>query len=160
MFGRTTQVIHQARDYSIQILGWVSLALAAIGGAYAAESWIGDTVETVVGFGPWNWLPNLLLAVALLATFIDLIADLTPNFPALGSFILAPSIATAADGGIATWVTERSNDLQQGIGGDIAGWVGSASATALALVCIVSALLIGRRVLRKQNMGMGRGGPR
>lgn len=159
MLGRTTAVITQTKDRSVTILGWMSLLIAGTGGAFAAPTWIGATIRWIVGLPPWPDTANVLLFIGLLAVVLDILVDGTPNHPAVIAFILAPSIGVAAaDGKLAAWVQARGDQLEGSVGGTIADWLGDVSTSALALVCIATALILARRTLSKQRAqaAMGR----
>lgn len=151
------QSVQKAQQTSIYILGWISLAFGFLGGAYMAETWMGDTLRWILGLIPWGPLPNVLLFVGAVAFVIDTINDLTPNQAALSFAILAPSVAIASEGGLASAVSSWTNALQAGVGGQVSGLVGNLGASGLAIICIAGSLMIGRRVLAKQS---GRAGGR
>lgn len=151
------KTITENRDRSIYILGWLSLFLAGTAGAYAAEAWIGDVIRWVLNVLPWDDAPNVLLIIGGAGIFIDLIRDLTPNRTSLTAFLLGPAIATAADGKLASRVSDWSNWLQDQVGGTVNEWAGSLGAFGVALVCGGVAWAIGLRVLAKQAAQPGGG---
>ena len=154
--------VQKAQQTSIYFLGWISLAVAITGGAYAAEAWPGDTIRWIAGLVPWDPFVEVLLFVGFVAWAIDILNDLTPNQSALTFAAVGPSLAVGADGQLADRIGEWTNALQAGVGGEISQLAGNIGAGALSIVCIGAAVLIGKRVLAKQSTAAGRagGGPR
>lgn len=145
-----SQAVTKAQQTGIYFSGWVSLALGIIGGAYAAEAWPGDLISFLVGIIPWAPFPNVLLVLGFIGWLYDIGNDLTPNQVAVTYSIVGPSIAVAADGKLATRISEWSNALQSGVGGHISEWVGNLGASGLAIVCCGAAWIIAKRTLAKQ----------
>jgi hypothetical protein len=152
--------VQKAQQTSIYILGWTAQALAVVAGSYAANSWPGKTIRWVMGLMPGSWFIPLVLLVGLVVWFIDVINDLTPNQAAITFGFIAPILAASRDaaGNLAVYVREGSSALQNGVGGQISGWVGNLSAGWLAVALMAVAVVIGRRVLQKQSSAAGRGG--
>lgn len=152
------QSVVKAQQTSIYILGWVSLIIAIIGGAYIAEAWPGDLIRWTVNLVPWDPFVNVLLVIGFAAWAIDILNDLTPNQSALTFAAVGPSLAAGSSGTLASRISDWTNALQAGVGGTVSAWVGNVGAAALGIVCIAGAVLIGRRVLQKQAAGRGGGG--
>lgn len=142
--------VTRAQQISIYFSGWASLFLAIVGGSYAAESWPGDFVSGVIGFVPWDAFPNVLLVLGFIGWAYDILNDLTPNYTSVIYSILGPAIAVAADGNLASRISDWSNALQGSVGGDISAWVGNLGASGLAIVCCGAAVAIAKRTLAKQ----------
>lgn len=132
-------------------LAWLSFGFAVIGGAFAAETFIGDAIETVLQWLPWEWVAVLLLVVAILGTVIDAFIDGIPNYFAVTAAILAPSIATAVDGKLGESVSSWANSAQGWVNEALTEWTGTQSAIGLSLACIVASLLMARRVMEKSS---------
>lgn len=148
--------IKEKQEAGTYILGWASFALAIVGGTFAARTWIGDVVNFILGLIPWDYTPHALLAVGVVATFLDLFSDLTPNQGAVTSAILAPIIAVAVNDGphpakLASRVDDWSMALQGKVGGQLADWIGNIGASGMAVICIAIAVVTAKRVLAKQS---------
>ncbi len=157
------QAVQNTQGTAIYILGWLSFVIAFVGGAYAAESWIGDIIAWIAGLLPWWWVPNALLGVGFVFVARDLLQDLTPNQACLTFAIVAPSVATASSNStLASRITDWSNAMQAGVGGQLGSFFGNLGASGMAILAILLALLIGKSVLAKQSAAAGRsgGGPR
>lgn len=156
------QSVQKAQQTSIYILGWVAQILAIVAGSYAAGSWPGRSIRWVLELMPGGWLIPLALLVGFVVWAIDIINDLTPNQAAITFGFVAPILAASdrANGTLAARIRDWSGSLQDGIGGQIAGWVGNISAGWLAVALMAVAMVIGRRVLQKQSAAAagGRGG--
>jgi hypothetical protein len=150
----------KAQQTSIYILGWAAQALSITAGAYAANSWPGNTIRWVLELVPGGWLIPLALVIGFVIWVIDILNDLTPNQAAITFGFVAPILAASSDatGRLAQRIADWSASLQQSVGGQVAGWVGNISAGWLAVALMAVAVIIGRRVLQKQSAA-GRGGP-
>jgi hypothetical protein len=150
--------VQKAQQTSIYILGWFAQAVSIVAGSYAANAWPGKTIRWVLNLIPGNWLIPLALFIGFIGWAIDIINDLTPNQTAITFGFAAPVLAQGTDSTLADRVREWSNLLQDGVGGQLAGWVGNVSAGWLAVALMAMAVIIGRRVLQKQAAAAGRGG--
>lgn len=155
------QSVVKAQQISIYILGWSAQALSILAGSYAAQAWPGQTIRWFFELF-WVWLIPLILFVGFVIWAIDIINDLTPNQAAITFGFLGPILAASnnANGDLASRIRDWSNALQDGVGGQVAAWVGNIGAGALSIALIAVASVIGRRVLQKQAAvaGAARGG--
>jgi hypothetical protein len=147
------QSVRRAQDASTYILGWIAQAVAIIGGVYAARSWPGNTIRWTLELIPWTWVIPTALFIGFVAWAIDIINDLTPNQVAITYGFLGPILATGTNGTLASRIRDWSQMLQDSLGDKIGQWAGNPGAGAMAIICIASAVLIGRRVLAKQQGG-------
>ncbi|MDM4721173.1 hypothetical protein QTQ03_28045 [Micromonospora sp. WMMA1363] len=143
--------IRSIRQKGVKTLAWLSFGLAFVGGAFGAETFVGDGIEWVLEALPWAWLPVLLLIVAVVGTLIDSFVDGVPNWFAVGSALLAPSIATAVDGKFGDTISAWADGAQGWVNGLLTEWTGEQSAVGLTLACAVASLLMARRVIRKSS---------
>lgn len=147
---RAKQAIRTAREKGTKGLAWCSFGIAIAGGALVSEMFLGDWIEWIVELAPWEWLPGVLLGSAVLAIVVDLLTDLIPNFAALISALLLPTLATTTDGKLGDKVEEIAEAVLGWINGTLVDWIGTTSATGLAFACIIGSLLMARRVMKKQ----------
>ncbi len=150
--------VAKAQQTSIYILGWFAQAVSIVAGSYAADAWPGKTIRWILNLVPGGWLIPLVLFIGFIAWAIDIINDLTPNQTAITFGFAAPILAAGTDSTLAQRVRDWSSMLQDGVGGQLAGWVGNVSAGWLAVALMGMAVIIGRRVLQKQSAAAGRGG--
>lgn len=143
------KAIKRVKQKGVSGLAWASFVIAVVGGALAAGMWIGDVIETVLKAIPIGWVPEVLLFAALVTIGLDLFLDGVPNWMAIVGAILTPSIATATFGKLGDKVGEWSAALLGWLGGPMEEWVGTDSATGLAIAAIIGSLLMARRVVRK-----------
>lgn len=141
--------IRAAQSKGVFVLSWITFLIALVGGAFVAEIFVGDFIQTILEALPWAWLPPVLLIVLVLGTAVDLFLDLTPNQMAVTSALLAPAVATAVDGKLGDKVSEWSEAAQGWVNGALVEWTGETSAVGLAVACIVATFLMSRRVIRK-----------
>lgn len=139
------------RSRGITALAWASLAIAVAGGALAAGTWIGEAIGTLVGLFPWPWFPPVLVLAGTVAVAIDLLIDLVPNQVAIGCALLIPSVAAAAPGKLGASITDMARSLLGVIDDSLVDWVGTDSSVGLTLACVVGAILMSRRVVKKSG---------
>jgi hypothetical protein len=150
--------VTKAQQTSIYILGWFAQAVSIVAGSYAADAWPGKTIRWILNLVPGGWLIPLVLFIGFIAWAIDIINDLTPNQTAITFGFAAPILAAGTNSTLAERVRDWSNMLQDGVGGQLSGWVGNVSAGWLAVALMAMAVIIARRVLQKQSAGAGRPG--
>ena len=143
------KAIRNIQQRGVKTLAWLALAVASIGGAAAAGTFVGDWIDKLFAILPWQWVPILLLIVLVVATAIDLLIDLIPNQAAIYSVIAMPSVAAATPGGFGDTIGGWFNGLMGWVNSGLVQWLGTDSAVGLALACIVAAVLMARRVIRK-----------
>lgn len=146
-----SKTMKSLRQKGVKTLAWLSFGLAFLGGAFGAETFVGDAIETVLEALPWAWLPVLLLIVAVVGTLIDSFIDGTPNWFAVGSALAAPSIATSVDGKFGDTISAWANSAQAWVNDLLTEWTGEQSAVGLTLACGVASLLMARRVIKKSS---------
>lgn len=149
------QSVKRAQDASTYILGWIAQIVAFVGGAYATNSWPGQTIRWVFELIPWSGFIPAVLIIWTVAWGIDIVNDLTPNQVAITYGFMGPILAVGLSGTLPQRITQWSNALQAGVGGKISGLAGNLGAGTLAIICIVIAVIVGRRVLAKQSAGKG-----
>ncbi|MET9301799.1 hypothetical protein ABZX66_20995 [Micromonospora aurantiaca] len=145
------KTIKNIRQKGVKILAWLSFGIAFLGGAFGAETFVGDVIETVLEALPWKWLPVLLLIVAFVGSLIDAFIDGIPNWFAVISAIVGPSIATAVDGRFGDTISGWADSAQEWVNAALTEWTGEQSAVGLTLACIVASLLMARRVIKKSS---------
>lgn len=154
------QTIKRQQEAGVYILGWTALVIGIIGGTFAADSWPGQVIRWCFELVPWKPFIPVVLFVGAIAWAIDIYVDLTPNQIAITYGFLGPILAASTHGDLSTHIQDWSHVLQNNFGGKIAGWAGNPGAGAMAIICMASAVLIGRRVLAKQSAAAGGGGGR
>ena len=132
------------------VLAWISLAMALTGGTIAVETLIGQCIQFVLGALPWTWIPSVLLAVAIIGLAIDLFIDMIPNQTAIWSALTIPSIAASVDGKLGVTISRWCGELLSSINDSLSEWVTN-SATGLAVSCIGGALIMAKRVVKKNR---------
>jgi hypothetical protein len=152
--------VQKAQQTSIYVLGWAAQALSITAGAYAANSWPGTAIRWVFELVPGAWLIPIVLLVGFVIWAIDILNDLTPNQAAVTFGFVGPILAASSDatGTLAARIQDWSQALQNGVGGQVSGWVGNISAGWLSVALMAVAVVIGRRVLAKQAAQRGGGG--
>lgn len=136
------------REKGIKLLAWTSLGIAYIGGAAITGTWLGRAIANIVGVFP-GWVGIVVVIAAAIATAIDLFVDGTPNYPALYTVIVVPSIASSIPGRLGETIQDLSVATITQINADLESWLGTSSALGLGIACVVAALLMARRVITK-----------
>ncbi|MEU6204609.1 hypothetical protein ABZ814_13590 [Micromonospora musae] len=145
------KTVRRLQQKGVRTLAWLSLGIATIGGTAAAGTFIGDWTDAVFGWIPWEWLAPLVLAILFITTAIDLLIDLTPNKAAIYSVIAMPSVASAAPGKFGDTLGGWFDGLMGWVNATLVQWLGTDSAVGLAIACIVAAVLMARRVIKKSS---------
>jgi hypothetical protein len=145
------KTVKQLQQKGVRTLAWLTLGVASLGGTAAAGTFIGDWTDNVFDFLPWEWLAPLVLAILFITTVIDLLIDLMPNKAAIYSVIAMPSVAKAAPGKFGETVGGWFDALMDWVNGVLTSWLGTDSAVGLAIACIVAAVLMARRVIKKSS---------
>jgi hypothetical protein len=147
--------VRNVQEKGTTVLAWLSFFFAVLGGTAGAGMFLGTAVRFSLGLLgelPWAWtsaIPAVLLVGLAIAVFIDLLLDLEPNQTAVYSAIFIPSVASAAPGGFGDRITRWTNDLMGWAGGHLSAELGSGAPTVVAMGCIVAALVMARRVIKK-----------
>ena len=151
--------VQKAQGISIYVLGWAALALGIIAGSYAANAWTGRAIRWFFELFP-AWLIPITLVLGFAAWVLDILNDLTPNQVAVTYGFLGPVLAASPDANstLAARITDWSDTLQAGVGGQINQWVGNVGAGALSIALMGMAVIIGKRVLQKQATAARGGG--
>lgn len=134
------------KGIATKILAWLSFVLGIAAGGLLAGTFVGGVINGVVGIGP-KWVPVVALVVLVFLTGIDLFADGVPNRVALYCVMAMPSLARAVDGKLGDRVEDAANAVLKEIRGDMASWLGTSSAVALALSAAAAAWLVSRRTM-------------
>lgn len=140
--------IKAVQQKGIKGLAWCSFAIAVVGGTLATETFLGRFVQGFLGLWPWKWIPQVLLAAAVVALIVDIFIDLIPNQAAIWSALLLPSIAASVSGRLGDEVSRAGRWVLDQIDGWLHTWV-TDSSTGLAIACIAAALIMARRVVKK-----------
>ncbi|MCZ7440798.1 hypothetical protein O7598_31110 [Micromonospora sp. WMMC241] len=143
------KTVKKIQSKGVRTLAWLTLGVASIGGTAAAGTFIGDWINNVFGWLPWEWMAPLILAILFITTVIDLLIDLLPNKAAVYSVIAMPSVAKAAPGKFGDTVGGWFDALMDWVNSTLIQWLGTDSAVGLAVACIVAAVLMARRVIKK-----------
>lgn len=139
----------QVRKKTQPVMAWISFGSAVLAGALAPGMWIGTVVDAVLGISPWAWLPLVVLLAVVTLMVRDFLMDGEPNRMAVAGAILAPSMAVGATGELSTRVGEASQTALSACYGWLAAWSGTTSATGLTMACLVVAVLLAQRTVRK-----------
>ncbi|NYT96429.1 hypothetical protein [Salinispora sp. H7-4] len=142
--------VRAVKQKGITGLAWCSFAIAVVGGTLATETFLGRVVQGFLGLWPWEWIPPVLLAVAVIGLSVDIFIDSVPNQMAILSALTMPSIAASVTGRLGDEVSHWCGRLLAAIDGWLHVWV-TESATGLAVACILGALVMARRVVRKSR---------
>ncbi|MFE9955818.1 hypothetical protein [Micromonospora sp. NPDC005299] len=143
------KTVKRIQQKGVKTLAWFSLGIAAVGGTAAAGTFLGDWIEKAADKLPWHWVPVLVLLILAVTTAIDLLVDMTPNNAAVYSVIAMPSVAGAAPGKLGDTIGGWFDGLMGWVNDGLVQWLGTDSAVGLAIACIVGALLMARRVIKK-----------
>lgn len=131
-----------------QILAWVSFALGVTAGSLLASTFFGGFVDNIVGFGPWDWVPVLILAGLFVFVAVDLFSDMVPNRLALYSVMSMPSVARGVDGSLGTHVESWANSVRDALQGNLSDLLGTSSAIGLAGAAALVAWIVARRTMK------------
>lgn len=145
------KTVKRLQQKGVRTLAWLSLGIATIGGTAAAGTFIGDWTDAVFDWIPWEWLAPLVLAILFITTVIDLLIDLLPNKAAIYSVIAMPSVAASAPGKFGDTLGGWFDALMGWVNDTLVQWLGTDSAVGLAIACIVAAVLMARRVIKKSS---------
>lgn len=143
----------KGKSRGVKALAWISIVLAAAGGAAATPTPIGTFIGWLVNLPPVWFAPSLLFVLAVI-TVLDPALDGVPNWLAVASVIVMPSVAKSVDGKLGTAVTNLSNEVLAATNEMLGDWLPqSVPALVAAIVLIASAALMARRVVRKMPGG-------
>ncbi len=148
--------IAAAQEKGVLVLAWLSFIVAIAGGAFAADTFIGDIVRKILGALPWPWVAPMLLFVAFIAMVIDLMLDLVPNRAALTSVMVMPSVATAVDGKLGASILDWAGEIRRVVDENLGPWIGATATVGMALTCLIGAHFMAKRVITK-SAGMPAG---
>lgn len=141
-------VTHTIRTKGTTVLAWTSLVFAAVSGAQIAGMFVGETIRSVLGAIPFEWLPILLLTI-LTALFIrDLIMDMEPNKHAIYTLLVIPSVAASTKGQLGDTILGWSSALLDALNAGLSDWIGGSGAVALALSTAAVAILVSQRAVK------------
>ncbi|MEU1761654.1 hypothetical protein [Micromonospora sp. NPDC005652] len=138
------------------VLAWIAQVFAFLGGAFAAETILGDAIESVLEFIPWGWVPVALVFAAGVSVLLDLLWDLLPERLALWCSLALPSMATAVPGKFGDTVSDWANTLQGSLQGSLREWFGGQPALGLAVICVVMVVMTAKYALPKSGGHGGR----
>jgi hypothetical protein len=139
----------QVRKRTVPLMAWISFGSAVCGGVLAVGMWIGATVDAIVSPIPWPWLPAVATLGLLVAIVRDLLIDGEPNKIAVYGAIALPSLAAGAAGKLGDSIRTWSSAILDWVNTWGPEWLGTASAPALALAFIVTAILLAQRAVKK-----------
>jgi hypothetical protein len=142
--------VKAVQQKGIKGLAWCSFTIAVVGGTLATETFIGRFLQGFLHLWPWKWIPPVLLAVAVVALGIDIFIDWVPNQTAIWGALTIPTIAASVEAKLGDTVSGWCRDLLDLIDGWLHEWV-TESSTGLAIACILCALVMARRVVKKSK---------
>jgi hypothetical protein len=147
---------NKLRSRGVQLMAWLSFALAVIGGTTGGAIWIGDAVS---GFltGIWDFLPLVIFIPVLIASAWDLFSDLIPDRPAVWAALLLPSVGQGLPGKFGALVKGLMADLNGWAKGFTAEWFGPIGLGVVCLLATVCALVLANKVLRQSTSSAARG---
>lgn len=128
-------------------LGWSSLVFAAIGGAFAAGTDLGQAVRWLGDHSGPDWVPVLALVILFVGGLLDVITDLLPTRLAVGAVMLLPSLATAAPGGLGRTLTGWAKAFVRWSDASLHHLLGTDSSLGIALCAIAVSVILARGVL-------------
>ncbi len=136
------------KEKGVKALAWISFALAAVGGAAVAATFLGGWIANVVGIFP-DFIAVLLFAGLLVGLAVDLFNDGVPNQLALYAVMVLPSLARSVPGQVGDSVSEFSNQILAQVSSGARQWLGVSAAIGIAAVAIGVSLVMARRVVTK-----------
>lgn len=135
------------------VLAWISQVLAFLGGAFAVATFLGDALDTALGWIPWEWVPAALLFGITLGVLLDLLWDALPERIALWGAFAAPSVAAAVPGKFGETVQGWGDDLKGALEDGFVDWFGDQPAIGLTVICLIGVVLGAKYALPKQSGG-------
>lgn len=129
-------------------LAWASFLFALTGGALLPGTPVGEGLSDFVKSVTWTWLPVAALVVGVAGAAIDIIRDLIPDRIAVYTAALAPTVAGAIDGELADKVVGFGEWAVGHIGGPLERWTGLVEPAHVAIVALLLAWTIARRVVK------------
>jgi hypothetical protein len=153
----SNQAVQNAQGNTLYIIGWLMQILGFLGGAYAKNSWPGNTIRWIFELVPWDDFINAALIIWFAAWAIDIIWDLIPNQAAITFGFMGPILAVGQDGDLASNINAWTTTLQGAIGGKVESITGNLGTGTLAVICMAVAVIVGKRVLAKKGTGGGGG---
>lgn len=153
--GAASAGLRSAHAKSIKGLAWASFVIALADGAMLPATFVGDAVDTGLGWLPWGAIvPIIILVVGWGAVFLDTYLDLEPNQVAVIGALLLPSVAASLNGGLADWTEDVAdkvlNAIDQWLFAAMPDGLGS---QALAVTIAVAVVLMAQRVVKKSRKG-------
>jgi hypothetical protein len=131
-------------------LAWLSWIAALIGGWGLNGTWGGSFIAGVLGFLPDPVAP-IILFLGGLWMLLDAFLDFEPNRPAVWLAIFLPSVGQAVNGSwgrqFHQWGAELNSKMTSWMGEAL----GTSSLFALAAIFIGAALILARRVVKKNR---------
>jgi hypothetical protein len=141
------------------LLAWVSLGLAVVGGAAASTCFVGGLISGIVG-ALWDWVPLVLSPALFIVWLCDLLNDGIPNRLALWTTMLLPSVNLAIHGRLGAALAGWSHALNAQVDQTVGSWVGQSSMVAVTFVCAFGALWIAHKFPpSRKNRTSGMVGP-
>lgn len=130
-------------------LAWIAFAFAVVAGAAFAVGGLGRFFDGMLGMFGLPWLPALMFGAGFVAMMVDLIVDQIPNQVAMWMAVALPSLAQSVDGKLSQTVQDVTGQILTQVNSGVSSWLGVSGAWGVAIVCMVVAYLMGRRVLAK-----------
>jgi hypothetical protein len=152
---REFKVVREARARGVTVLCWTSFVAAVIGGPLVAGMFLGQTLAKVLEAIPWPWMPAVALVVLVVILIRDLMVDGEPNYQAIFSLLVMPSVASAGNGKLGDKIGEWTGAVLNLIASPLREWLGTSAPVALALAVAATAILLAQRTVKKGHGGMG-----
>lgn len=155
------QVISKIRGIiakGVPYLAWASFVLALTGGTILPGTPIGKGVIRFIDSFAWDWLPAIAFSAAIVGVLLDLRRDLIPDRVAVYCAALAPTLAGGINGKLAKNVTEFGEWVSSWSLKPLEEWSGIVKPAHIAILCMVLAYVIAKRVMKDRQGGAHHGG--
>lgn len=134
------------------VLAWITQVMAFLGGAFAVATFLGDWLDTALGWIPWEWVPVALLFAITMGVLLDLLWDALPERIALWGAFAAPSVAAAVPGNLGDSVQGWADDLKGALRDGLTEWFGDQPAIGLTVICLIGVVLGAKYALPKKAL--------
>lgn len=140
--------ISKVRRIGVTVLCWSSLLLAILAGPLLARMFVGDVIKTFLEAFPWDYVPLFVLVVLVCFFIRDMIVDGKPNYLAIASVLIGPSVASASNGELSEKVAGWTNWTLDLVADPLYQWAGTKNAGALAVAVATAALIFAQRTVK------------
>lgn len=142
----------------IKGLAWLSWVAALIGGWALIGTFAGSWISGIIGFFP-DWVAPVALVLGGIWMALDGILDAEPNRPAVWLAILLPSVGQGVNGSWGRQFHQWGADMNASMTAHMGEALGTGSLVATAAIFVGAALILARRVVKKNKAAKVGGQP-